>query len=104
MSRGCIRSSRFSRSACGSFVPAVLESDGRVGLKWDSVNPIQISLVAFENRTTRTELNPLPRTAERPAQFVCFLEQGILLELPPRTCAKGHKIQIELDARLGDKL
>lgn len=56
------------------------------------MNPISIRVVSFENRTTRTELRFPPRSSDLPAHFLCFVEKGLILELPPRTCAKGHKV------------
>jgi hypothetical protein len=76
------------------------------------MNPLQIWVVSFENSTTRTELKPAPRTEELPAGFVCFIDQaspertdvGMILDLPPRTCARGHKVKLQLDVGMGEKL
>ena len=62
------------------------------------MHSITICIASFENRTTRTDLR-LPTTAT----FLCFLENGMILELPPRTCAKGHKVQVALDVKHGKK-
>ena len=67
------------------------------------MNSIQIRVASFENRTTRTELRFPPRSSELPAHFLCFLEKGMILELPPRTCAKGHKVQTCLLVNHGKK-
>jgi hypothetical protein len=67
------------------------------------MNPINIRVVSFENRTTRTELRFPPRSTDLPAHFLCFLEKGVILELPPRTCAQGHKVQVGLLVKHGKK-
>jgi hypothetical protein len=65
---------------------------------------IIIRVSSFENRTTRTGLKLAARGADIPStQFLCFLEKGMILELPPRTCAKGHKIQLVLEVKFGKK-
>jgi hypothetical protein len=59
---------------------------------------ITIRVASFENRTTRTELK-----LANGATFLCFLEKGMILELPPRTCANGHKVQLVLNVKHGKK-
>ncbi len=76
------------------------------------MNPLHISVVSFENSTTRTELRPAPKTTELPAAFICFIDQaspersdvGLILDLPQRTCARGHKVKIQLDVGMGEKM
>ncbi|HUP56262.1 MAG TPA: hypothetical protein VM598_02340 [Bdellovibrionota bacterium] len=68
------------------------------------MNPLHIWVVSLENKTTRTELKPPTAGGHLPAQFICFSGIGIILEVPTRTCAQGHKIQLQLDVGRGEKL
>jgi hypothetical protein len=65
--------------------------------------PILIRIVNFSNRTTRTELKAKKNERELPAAFCCFSGQGMLVQIPPRSCAKGHRVDVGLEVRHGTK-
>lgn len=66
------------------------------------MSALSIHVAAFENRTTRTELKA-GKKEPLAAHFLCFVDRGMVIELPPRTCARGHKVHLTLEVKHAKK-
>lgn len=73
---------------------------------------ISVRVVHLANRTTRVEIRegkrffgdkPDKSQTQTHTSLNELAEEGIKLDIPPRTCSKGHRLELELEITLSTK-